>query len=213
MIFSNGCFFLVAFFILAPISFLCTLHVLYTIRSLKLTSISAILIAILHATQILVDVSTIPNAYFYSKELCSFMGFVHNYAQLSQVVACFMISYYLHDMLVNDLISKVIHWTSQENWNYLSRCVFFIIMVPLITLLPFSTSDYGSIQVDDTFFQTGKDIEFCSLKDTKSGNIWSLCLVYTVAWIFIIASAVFAFRLSFFLYQQVSLCDNLKVLT
>lgn len=98
--------YLIVWILVVVISYLCSLHVLYTIRSLQLRSIPSMFIVVIHITQIMEDISTTPNIFINPTGLCSFMGFFHNYSQIAQVVACFMITYYLHDMVVDDMISK-----------------------------------------------------------------------------------------------------------
>ena len=161
----------IVYYAVAAVSGLCSIFVvatLFTFGSLKTTATQLLLY--LHLTLLLEEFTTIPYAFNGNRGICTFIAWLHFYSGYSNAISTglLVISYRYCFMEDTWNIMKVIH----------SRSVQFILLVPLVTLLPFITNSYSN------------DANVWCLMETnnRATNIWAFSVFYIWAWLILIVS-------------------------
>jgi hypothetical protein len=161
-----------AYYVLAGISILCSVFVVATLwfyGSLK-TSATRLLMA-LHITLICEEVTALPYVYNTNNALCESVAFLHYYFALASIVAIgfLVISYRYHFFLDHLGFNKFIH-----NWS-----IILVVVFPMITLLPFTTSTYRE-----------HDGPWCAVGGGRNDHTWTFAIFYVWVWLILFLSAI-----------------------
>lgn len=172
---------LIAIYFFAVFSICCSCLVIVSLIRLGINSSFSKVILYLHLTQVIDVLASLPEIYNLNPGLCEFIGFLHYYSSFSNVCAGAAINFVLYRSLF-----------SSNGFNSGSRYTeywleIFIFIVPLITILPFTTNSFGSTLYDDDI-----SIKWCSVKKSSTGTAWAYSVLYSWVWlIMIISSSVF----------------------
>lgn len=157
----------IIFYIVAAISFVCSVYVTASILKFGSDAPSTKLVLFIHITLLIEDISSLPYVFNYNDNLCKIMGFIHIYSGLANVVVVgsMMVTYrYLFIEDTWHICAFIVKWA-----NYL------VFAFPLITLLPFITDSFGE--------EDGNT--WCGLGNKNDiARIWIICVFY--GWILII---------------------------
>lgn len=130
------------------------------------------LLLLLHFTVFLEDISNFPLIYVNNLGICQFMGWLHYYSGLANVIGILLMGFHYFSFLNYEWISQDV-----EKWlyRYAWRLSFSF---PLITLLPFSQSAYGI-----------QNNLWCTLpSNERIPNNWSLGVFYSWTFFFLFIS-------------------------
>lgn len=109
------------------------------------------------------SIASLPLIFNNTYALCQLMGWLRFYSGLSNVMVLFFFTYYYLSFLTyNRYENKILHWI----YHY---SIYWIVIFPCITLLPFITSSYS---VSQNFI--------CTLPLNPLGNLWSLVIFYGI---------------------------------
>ncbi len=165
-------------FIIATIGIFCTIlcliHLFFFPRP-KGTRIG--LLRLLQITLLLEEISNLPIIYSGDDGLCKFIGWLRYYSGFSNLLVLFFMSFYYFSFIVIEQHSSPINRFISK---YGTKIIF---LLPLITLLPFSTDSYGP-----------QDQYWCTLPlghNNRTASAWSIIIYFF--WIFIILLIVTIF--------------------
>jgi len=126
------------------------------------------LLLYLQLTLLAENVCNFPNIYIKYDNFCAFIGFIRTYFGLANIIIIAMIVLHYRSLFSSDNI-KIAEFLAKHR----ERLIFII---PVVSLLPFSTQSYG--EVEDMW---------CSLADGDSADItWSIIIYYVWLVFFII---------------------------
>ena len=159
-----------AYFAFALLGALCSfIALMYVLSRGHFRSTSSQLHGILHLSLFLEEIATLPFAYLGNHRFCAFMGWLHTYSGLSNIMAASLLTLFYLNMM--DCNEKYV-------WTFIRRQKFFLpVIFPLITLLPFITGSYG-VSYE----------HWCSIETTSEGNVWSIVVFYMWAWLMLFLS-------------------------
>lgn len=126
----------------------------------------------LNISQLVDSMASIPSLYDRNISLCEIMAFVHYYSGLSTVIVCGMITLFLYYMVTSGRCQY-------RTWH-----LFMAFGIPLITILPFFTNSYGSVEYIE-------GLSWCTAKSNREGDMWSILVLYGPVWIVLIFSIGF----------------------
>ena len=162
----------IGFYVLAGVSVLCSIFVVSTLwfhGSLK-TNATRLLLA-LHVALICEDISALPYVYNTNHGLCEAIAFLHFYFGLASIVAIGFL-----------VISYRYHFFTETVWlsTFISKwAVPLVILIPLITLLPFASNSYDS-----------KDSPWCSVSGKQNDHTWAFAVFYAWVWAILGSSTI-----------------------
>ena len=161
----------IGYYVLAGISVLCSVFVVSTLwmhGSLKTNSTRLILC--LHIAIICEEISALPYAYNANDDLCEAIAFLHFYFGLSSIVAIgfLVISYRYHFFTETVRVSTFI-----KNWS-----IILVVVIPLITLLPFISRSYDTHKGP-----------WCAVSGKKRDHSWAFGVFFAWVWVILGSSA------------------------
>lgn len=162
----------IGYYVLGGVSVLCSVFVVATLwfhGSLK-TNATRLLLA-LHLSLICEDISALPYVYNTVDGLCEAVAFLHFYFGLASIVAIgfLVISYRYHFFTETVWMSSFI-----KKW-----AIPLVVIIPLVTLLPFASHSYDS-----------HDSPWCAVSGKKNDHTWAFGVFYAWVWIILGSSTV-----------------------
>eukprot|EP01040_Poterioochromonas_malhamensis_P015685 gene15685-17600_t len=152
----------VIFFIIAALSILANIFVLYFIYihySQSFQAITTKLITMLHISCLLQNIFSLPSIYSADDTICAIMGFAHYYTGLINVADIIFLTIVYYSFITGKG-QRTVRWIGRYG-------AAFAWTFSLITLLPYSTNSYGRADV------------WCTLTITNNlSNAWSFAVFY-----------------------------------
>jgi hypothetical protein len=186
---------LTGFLVLASISMFIVFAIVFHIYYFRdFSRLRVGLLLMLHGTVLIEEIAYLPSVYIGHENLCKFMGWLHYYSGLVNVIGIFMISLYYLSYINHEKYSVPIK-KFILNYGYKTAFIF-----PLITLLPFSTHSYGEAHN-----------LWCTLPaDDKTANEWSYGIFYFWVILFLlVAFGQFLYSLYQLSHYDLALHQNL----
>lgn len=173
----------IAFYVVSAFSFICVFFVICTIKKFGSASISSRLIAYLHFTLLVQNVSTLPYVYTGNSAICQIMGFLKYYSGLSNIV------------IVGLMVQTYKFLFLEDVYNISPRidkyAEYFVFAFPLITVLPFSMNMYET-----------NDVTWCvELLVTNLEYVWFWVAFYFWSSIIILYSSFSLFNTVWTVYK------------
>lgn len=160
----------IPFFIIAAISMAMIVFASISIIKFGSRTVSTKLVLYLFVTLLIEEFSSIPYAFEYNSGFCQFVGFLHMYSSMSNVVVVFLMMLIYRYMFIEDTlgISKVIA----------SKLELIVFGPSLLALFPLSTHCYGVV-----------DTVWCDLQsDDKFSRLWATLMFFCWILVFIVLS-------------------------
>jgi hypothetical protein len=130
--------------------------------------------------------ATIPHLYGYSVAVCEAAQFFHFYFSLANIVVL--------TLLVESHRSSLLEDFFRSRQLILKYGLFFIVLFPLITILPFTDRGYGLQQEDDAH-------GFC-VPSFNRDAAWELAVFFVWVWLFMFIIAMLMGLLQYRLYRS-----------
>jgi hypothetical protein len=149
----------VAFLIIAAIAIAANaLTIIQLFRVGSLTAITTRLILYLHVSAFIQNIAALPLVYNENDGLCDFMAFMHYYGGLANIVTLTLLTAVYRNFTLDAV----------ERNSFIRDYAFHMsFLIPLVTLLPFTTSSYSS------------DGVFCTLNiNNETADGWSFAIFY-----------------------------------
>lgn len=162
----------IPFFIIAAISMAMSVFVSVSILKFGSRTVSTKLVLYLFITLLLEEIASIPYAYEYSHGFCSFVGFVHMYSSMSNVVVVFLMILIYRYIFVEDTkgVTNII----------VARLELLVFGPSLIALFPLITNSYGVV-----------DTVWCDIQtDNYASSVWATLFFFCWICLFIFLSTL-----------------------
>jgi hypothetical protein len=148
------------YYVLCPISILCSLYVIISVIQFGYSTSPSKLVLCLHLTVLVENIASLPDAFITNDGLCAFIGFLRTYFGFANAIVVFMIVFHYRYIFIIDKY-KLKDFVSRHREK-------IIFIFPIMTILPFFTGSYGQ-----------ENSIWCSIQTNSiTGTTWSFAVYY-----------------------------------